>query len=257
MQLHRMLKKDIALPLFFTSLSLRHRQESVFRKIGLDDYQILFVVDGEGELICGGKSYTLKKGCAFFLRPDVPHSYKGDQNFHTAYITVRGNSVREILNYYNVGNFLFLPNVNLGGYISMLGKIEKEYYDKRREGILSTLTYNVFVEFFEGFFGKELSEIEKLAGYIEKNFKNKLTLDELAQIYHSSVSKMCKDFKKKYNVPIFEYILELRLNYAKRYILIHPNVKIKWVAHNSGFNDTSYFCRAYKKRFGTSALSEK
>ena len=55
-------------------------------------------------------------------------------------------------------------------------------------------------------------------------------------------------FKKYYQKTPLEYILSLRLEYARS--LISNGVSIENAAYDSGFNDSKYFARVVKKHFG-------
>jgi len=72
-----------------------------------------------------------------------------------------------------------------------------------------------------------------------------------------SVSKICHDFKSKYNCSIFTKIKDLRLNYAKELLLSNSNWKIKDIALACGFDDFSYFCREYKAHFKNSPKTDR
>ena len=72
-----------------------------------------------------------------------------------------------------------------------------------------------------------------------------------------SVSKLCHDFKKKYNYSVVEYILNLKLSYARNYMFMTPNSRTADVAYLCGFNDVGYFCRRYKKRYGKTPKEDK
>lgn len=118
------------------------------------------------------------------------------------------------------------------------------------------MCYSFYTGFFEQLDGKALASLDKTALYIEKNFSKKITLDELAEINQTSVSKLCHDFKKKYGCTVFEQVLNLRLNYAYTLLNSGITIKTKEVAAECGFDDASYFCRAYKNKFGVTPSSK-
>ena len=62
-------ENESSLPINFHTVSCHFNEQHVLRPHGqiLFD-QILFVKDGDGILKCDGKTYELKKGCAFFSR---------------------------------------------------------------------------------------------------------------------------------------------------------------------------------------------
>lgn len=237
-------------PIALDSLSSYYIQESVYRPNGWSLYQILFILEGDGELFCNGKIYPLKPGCAFLTSPNLPHNYVNNHNLKTAFMTYRGSFMTHILDYYDNDGFIFLPNVNINEYLSKIEAIKNEYYTRKREASISAMTYSLITHFFEDAYDSELSPIEKISLYIERNYTRAITLNELAHKYNYSVSKLCKDFKTEFGCTIFEYILNLRLSYAHNTLMLNQNIRIKDIALDSGFSDECYFCRAYKKKYG-------
>lgn len=237
------------LPIFFRSACPKYPQESVSRPEGIYFHQILFVLDGEGIVKCNGKSYPLKKGSAFFVAINHPIEYICISNLISAFISVNGSAADTVAKHYAPSGFIYYDSLSVEKYIPDLKALIHEYYNHNRDGLLSALTYSLFMSFFEEQ-NKKLSKFDEVVLYIEKNFSSKITLEELAQIGCISVSKLCKDFKNTFNCTIFEYILNLRLSYAHNLFLYNPKAMTKDVAFACGFNDVSYFCRAFKAKFG-------
>lgn len=244
------------LPIYFDTACANYKQEMLNRPNGCNFYQILFVTNGEGILECGGKKYILKKGCAFYTSQQVPVTYYSTNGLITAFLTIKGDGADKISKHFGCQDFLFRKSVNLEKYISQIKSVIEEYYNYKRQSVLSSLSYTFFIDFFEQN-EAEPNLINKIALYIEKNFIKKLTLEKIADTHGISVSKLCHDFKKEFNCTVFEYILNLRLNYARNLLLSNPNAKTKDTALNCGFDDISYFCKAYKNKFGLTPTQDK
>ncbi len=243
-------ENDKALPICFYTVCDKHLQEYIIRPAGsLTFSQILFIVEGNGILKCGGHTYELKKGSAFFTGPDVPVEYINNGGLVSAFLTVKGTAVPELMKYFSCDGFLFYESVNIEKYLFNMKKIIDEYYTQKREGLLSAMVYSFYVDFFEE--QNNAVAQDKVVLYIEKNFMKNLTLTELSEIGNCSVSKLCHDFKNKFNCSVFAYILDLRLNYARNLLHFNPKMLIKDAALSCGFNNVSYFCYAYKRKFNT------
>ena len=141
--------------------------------------------------------------------------------------------------------------------MSKIQQIINEFNEKRRESILSSMLYSIFLNFFEKDRDEKNSSLDNTILYIEKNYIKKLTYDKLSQINQSSVSKLCYDFKRKYNCSVFTYIVNYRLNCARTLLKTDCAIKIKEAAILSGFDDISYFCRAYKTKFGVNPSDDR
>ena len=244
------------LPVIFDSASAFFRQTTMeYRGNNQDFYQILIVLDGEGSVYCMEEVHKLKKGCAFFTEIYTESKYIDEGNLMTAYLTVRGDGLPQILEYFNFRHFKFFENVDIERYVNKIKDIINEYYKTKNESKLSAMCYSFFTDFFENQQESTFASLDKTALYIEKNFNKMLTLSELAGINKTSVSKLCHDFKSKYGYTIFNHIINLRLNYAHNLLNSATDIKTKDVSQACGFEDVSYFCKLYKKKFGYTPLS--
>ena len=96
-------------PIYFYTLSYSHKQEDIHRPKGIDGlFQILIVKDGSGILECAdGQKYKLRKGSAFYLRAGYPHSYIGENNLTTMFLTYRGKCAEMLHSSYDNPDYIF------------------------------------------------------------------------------------------------------------------------------------------------------
>lgn len=222
-----------------------------------DFYQLLFVLDGKGTVYSCGEKHTLKKGCAFFTSMYTPSKYVNEGGLVSAFLSARGDGMPQLIEHFGWGKFKFFPSVDVEKYVEDIKRIINEYYKTKNESILSALSYSFYITFFENQQDNTLASLDKTTLYIEKNFSKKLTLDELAQINQTSVSKLCHDFKAKYGYTVFQHILSLRLRYAYNLLNSVSDIKTKDVSTACGFEDVSYFCRLYKRKYGITPLDRQ
>ena len=189
-------------------------------------------------------------GDAFCVSPDVPHEYWGVDGLVTAWITWRGSGYEDILQYLDTTRFAFYSGIDCKKYVRQIEMIEREYYGKRREGILSTLLYSMLISFFEEQNQTVLSDLDRVIGYMEEHFAERITIDELAGIHHSSKSTFCEKFKRAYGCTAFEKLIEIRLVNAESMLGMNPTEKILTVAERCGFSDYTVFYRNFKSFFG-------
>jgi len=237
------------LPINLCTVCSHYIQEDVDFPSGRNFYQILFVVDGTGILTCNNTVYHLKKGCAFFTAAKTGVSYKSTNNLITAFLTVTGNAMQTFTKHFKCNGFSFREKVNIEKYLSDLDAIRNEYYKNNRNGIISALAYTVFANFFEEQ-NQECSQMKEISLYLEKNYTKKLSLKDIADTYNISVSNLSHNFKKEFNCTIFEFIINLRLLFARQLLFSSPTLQVKDIAYSCGFESVSYFCQAYKKKFG-------
>jgi AraC-like DNA-binding protein len=75
------------------------------------------------------------------------------------------------------------------------------------------------------------------------------TINQLARMVSISESKLKKDFKLIYGLPVFEYFQKVRMQAAKDKLL-GGNYSVKEVAMELGYSNLSNFTIAFKKEFG-------
>lgn len=241
--------RDKVLPISLFTACTDYPQEHVSRPKGAGSFhQIMVVTNGTGVVNQRGNSYALKKGCAFFVSKTEPVEYFSVEGLTTAFLTANGSAVDSLMAFFHCDGFLFRESVNVDKSVSCIDRIIDHNYEHKQAGTLSALVYAFYADFFE-----QQSEVrtglDRVVMHIEKSFGEKLTLSQLATVGCMSVSKLSHDFKRVFGVSIFQYILELRLNYARTLLISNPKLTTKEIARSCGFDDVSYFCRAYKAKF--------
>lgn len=91
--------------------------------------------------------------------------------------------------------------------------------------------------------------VNLITEYIDKNFTEKLTLESLATICHGSPYHMHRTFKKIKGITPVEYIQQVRVHAAKKY-LTQTNKAIGDIAICVGMANAPYFITLFKKKTG-------
>ena len=158
-------------PIYFCTACANYRQTDKQYLPGEQTfYQILLVTAGTGLLRHGNKTYSLSRGCAFFTALGEPSDYTDTGDLTTAFLTVRGNAMPQLLEHYGCGNFLFAQNIDLDRAVHAIREIIREYFDRKREGLLSAMAYSFFVDFLEHL--RPDLYIERFAGEVPPRFVN-------------------------------------------------------------------------------------
>ena len=243
------------LPFRFCTVCDHYAQEDRDRPQGIEAHQIFLAVDGVGELNVSGKTYHIQRGCGFFTAHTLPVGYKNKGSLVSAFLTVEGEASDALVKSYG-HDFLFYDNLNTEKYLKNIRAILDGFYGGMPEGALSALAYSFYTDFFEEGQARK-SPLDEVLLYIERHFAQELTLRTLAEIYRCSPSKLSHDFKEKFGVSPLRYVLDYRLDYARRLLRGEGQLTVKSIAHAAGFADASYFGRAYRERFGISPNGER
>ncbi len=99
---------------------------------------------------------------------------------------------------------------------------------------------------YEQIFGKRLEEWVDEKKYLMPQF----TIDELAGELGTNKLYMSRYINQKYNANFSNWITSLRIEEAKKFMLLHPNIKQEEVAFHSGFSSSSYFSKVFSRMEG-------
>jgi AraC-like DNA-binding protein len=90
---------------------------------------------------------------------------------------------------------------------------------------------------------------------VTKDFSNNdVLLSRIALLSGLSISSLKREFKKNFNDPVRHWLIQKRLERA-RLILKSSRLSIKEIGYDCGFNDTSYFIKQFKRRYGMTPLA--
>ncbi len=89
----------------------------------------------------------------------------------------------------------------------------------------------------------------KVEAYIRNNLKEPLKILDLADIAGFNTTKLKRDFKKVYGVPVFKYITALRMEAAKS-LITQDGATIAFAAYEVGYANPQHFTTAFKRTMG-------
>jgi AraC-like DNA-binding protein len=93
------------------------------------------------------------------------------------------------------------------------------------------------------------SRLERVRAYIDKHFREPLTLEALSKLAGLSPTYLCRAFRAYAGKPLFTYIQERRIQ-AAMLALRQSKDKVITIADRCGFNDLSHFNRCFRKFCG-------
>lgn len=85
--------------------------------------------------------------------------------------------------------------------------------------------------------------------YIDKNYSQNLKLSYFSDKYYFSKEYLSKIFKANYEIGIYEYVLQVRMERAKE-LLLDDSLKIQWISDRLGYTDSNYFSKAFRNYYG-------
>ena len=92
------------------------------------------------------------------------------------------------------------------------------------------------------------SLLEKALKYIQDNFKQSVSLNDVAHHVHITPQYFSKLFKAEVNITFHTYLRNMRLDHAMT-LLNTTSMSVTEVCMESGFNSVSNFTKIFKERF--------
>lgn len=100
---------------------------------------------------------------------------------------------------------------------------------------------------------KQKDLMEKLLGYVEENYRERISLQELSQICQYNPSYLSVYFKNHVGINFYDYLTRIRIREATLE-LCSTDTAVLEIAHNHGFPDVKAFNTAFRKTFGKSPM---
>ena len=225
----------------------------------LQSFLFAIVLDGKGTLHYQEHNYKLAMGDCFFIDCRLQHAYESDPEapWELLWIHFDGCTSGEYYKIFASQQPTVFHPVSTAKFSSLLQEIMRlnteSYADTEvlTSGLLANLltmllTVNSVSEETDTALQAKLKTV---LGYIDANFTEELRLDELARRFDISKYYLTREFKRAYGETIFQHIIGLRINYAKR-LLRFTDKSVEEIAALCGFNDQSYFSKQFKKETG-------
>ncbi len=178
------------------------------------------------------------------------------EEFSSRAVALDENSIKKLAEIVKEGRNVFAPPYGVPTYdmkkkkegvlygSEQMLKISLEYF------LIDLLRKNRFSaygnESFRQSNGFHVSEVIK---YVDDNFLEKITIDELAFLFGTNRATLCKEFKKAINCTLGEYVTQKKLLLAKEEICTTAETFTE-IAYHLNFETIHYFTRFFKKHTG-------
>lgn len=226
-------------------------------RANLNSFLVVCTLSGEGRLQYEGRKYALLEGSLFFI-----HCMK-----HHEYHTVKGKNWEFLWLHLNGMNALGYYEEFVKNGFRILDIREKELTEQTLRRIIAInqkreLTTEVRTS---GLIGTLLTEliaqntaesrqailipefVRAAEKYLEQHFREKVPLQELADMLHVDRFYLIKEFGRYVGISPHEYQIELRISYAKE-LLKYSDLSVNEIAYACGMNQTSHFISLFRER---------
>ena len=234
--------------------------------------QLVYILSGSGTRVIGESIEHFEEGDLTFVGQNVPHVWYSkllpDSTNNAVSVTIYINPEIVIENLKGMTNTVELQaffkeserGINISGdnkkriigiIINMLEQsdlpllssfiqimdILLDSSDQRWLNIPNLLS--VYAEKIPG-------RVHKLMHYIQQNFKEEITLQQVASISGLQLHSFCRFFKALTHRTFSDFLNEVRIGFAKK-LLQQSDLPITQIALECGYSNISYFNRNFRK----------
>ena len=232
---------------------------------------IFFVINGEKHINIHSKDFLIEKGYYNITYIDYPISsyfsnISEDNPYLSIYLPVDNKIISEIIkDIENIPNNSFKGISSHKADESLLEAYERliDLYAKQNNNtFLAELTLKeIYYRILTGPAGADLkslftsdsqsNKIYKAVEYITENYKDRLTINDIAAKVNMAPSTFFRAFKQITLISPLQYQKRLRLYEAQR-LMLAESLTATEAAYNVGYESITQFTREYKKIFNSS-----
>lgn len=246
-------------PFYIESIGFNPVQETVIRHDGYSCYHWLQTVSGEGEIILGGRIFTLPPHHGILLMPYGAFRYRkiGD-SWSTYYLTFDGTKVSPFISIlgiqcsavydWSAGTELekvveqmlkdALLTQELTGLDNSIG-IYRFLVNLKQHGRIDRTPPSI-----QGL----VERLTPLLKYLDTEYHNPdLGMAEMADRVQISQRHLNSLFKQAFGCTPYQYLINLRIRKAKELLDKRRSSPIHHIAEMAGFRDSSHFIATFRK----------
>lgn len=141
----------------------------------------------------------------------------------------------EMSRYFRDGN----PDIPQSQYVEWLKKFITSIFDA------------LYGKLYKNRQDKNKEQVYWIKSYIDSHLDENISLSYFEETCFLCKEYLLKLFKNEFGYTIYEYTLKKRMELAKELIL-NTDCDIRDITSQVGYNDTNYFCKAFKRYYGIS-----
>ena len=244
------------------------------------EFQISYIAEGEGTRFVGDHVHNFTVGDLVMTGPNLPHLWRSydpyfepDSTLQTRGLVIYfdndlfSKTLLEHEEFYAINKLVENSNRGIEFYgdtpakiYELLMQISQERGFKRILKLLEILDilahtndYSLLTSpsYVNSFKGGDSVKMSMVYDYVMSNFRDKIALDEVAEMLNMTTSSFCRYFKPRANKTFTRFVNEIRIGHARK-LLLEDNFNISQISYECGFNALSNFNRQFKTITGLS-----
>lgn len=256
---------------------IRNLEEKHFDPIwhAHSEYQLFVVLEGTGTRFIGDSIKSFKPGELILTGPHLPHLWRSDE----VYFEKNSQLITKGIVIYLNENFLgdhILEKEEMLGLKKLFSKSMRglEFYGSKKAEVIELMKELIHLQglhsvihllhileilaatkeyhyisskhYDDTFNQNETDRLNTVYEYVFKNFRKKISLEEMAELLHMTPTSFSRYFTMKNNKSFSRFIAEIRIKHACE-MLTETEESVAQICYDCGFNTLSNFNRQFKE----------
>ncbi len=245
-------------------------QKAKFERHCHSNYELIYILQGEGKYIVEGVEYPLHPHALLLMRPYEYHYVcpKETQTYERVVINFENDLLPEALRSHPMlqgrgGNYFSLKSINhpvrtaytLLNSLIPLASDGMQSTPEAEAFLRATVTQIILLltqETPERTVPEDPGVVLRIIEYLNRHLCEEISLENVAREFFISKYHLCRIFHQQTGASIFTYFNTKRMALARQ--MLTDGELATAVALRLGFRDYSTFYRAYRKQFGESPV---
>jgi AraC-like DNA-binding protein len=249
------------------------------------EYELTLIAEGSGKRFVGDHMEFFESGDMILIGPNLPHFHRNSKIYYEGIQQLR---VRAIVIHF-MEDFLgkdFFSRPEMIGIKQLLTRSKQglKIAGKTRTSVAAMMEEMLVLDgvdrilqlieilhvlsksselhmlssmaFDHAYNSTDMKRINQVYQFMIDNYRNEVSLEEVASQINMSPSAFCRFFKKRTGKTFSSFLNELRIGYACK-LLMEKDLTVSQICYESGFNNFSYFSRQFKAITHLSPLKYK
>jgi beta-xylosidase/AraC-like DNA-binding protein len=256
---HELINFNTSSPLQFSILAIENLERYWHQNI-----ELLYVLSGNAQVYCRNTQYNLREDDIILINMFDVHSVSGNK-CEVLSLKIDFSALDPEISHYSQKRFncnssietdktKFTPLKKLIALIIKNNINPVDSIDLLNKSYIYELLY-LLTTYFIGEdnnnykdTNKNFERIKNIVIYINEHYREKISLNSLAETFFLSTPYISKIFKEYIDLTFSDYLTEIRLSHAVK-DLANPNSKIEYISERNGFSNARSFVTAFKNKY--------
>lgn len=217
--------------------------------------ELFYIIDGKGSFVFMNEEIPVKKNDLVIINPTVEHTERSNEEDSLEYIALGIEGIAfTVPESDNIGLFTYHGNEHeIMFYLEKLldeVKHDRENVDLICRSIIEILIVNIkrakSLEVESHQTGHLKQSVALAKHFIKHNYREPITLDDLAEVSHVNKYYLAHLFKKQIGMSPIEFLNKERITAAKD-LLETTNFTVTQISESTGFSSQSFFSQAFRR----------